>query len=469
MRVEVDKLLSIGFIREVQYPRWLANPVLVKKPNGKWRMCIDFTDLNKACPKDSFPLPRIEQLVNSTAGHEALSFMDAYSGYNQIKLDPDDQEHTSFMTDQGLYCYNVLPFGLKNAGATYQRLVNRMFSKQIWRTMEVYVDDMLIKSLKQKNHLTDLQETFTVLQEYGMKLNPEECVFCVGEGKFLGFMVSHRGIEANPEKIQAILDLQSPRTFKEFQSLNGRITALSRFISRSTDRCALFFKILKTGKKFEGWTTECETTFTALKEYLASPPLLSRPTVGEPLFLYLSVSKTAVSSILVRNHNKEDLPVDYTSKSLQDTESRYPEIEQLTLALMVSARRLRTSFQSHPIVVLTDYPLRLILQRPETSGRLTKWSIELSEFDITYRPRPSIKAQVLADFVSEFTPHRDTPATTGNTAITGRCLSSRFDTASELQHAGMEIERRRSIEYTWKRGWNHPGHPSTPTVPTHPG
>lgn len=151
----------------------------------------------------------------------------------------------------------------------------------------------------------------------------------------------------------------------------------------------------------------CEAAFTALKEYLASTPLLSRPTVGEPLFLYLSVSRTAVSSILVRSHDKEDLPVDYTSKSLKDTEIRYPGIEQLTLALLVPAKRLRPYFQSHPIIVLTDHPLRFIMQRPETSKRLTKWSIELSEFDITYRPRPAIKAQVLADFISEFTTNRD--------------------------------------------------------------
>ena len=129
LKEEVDKLLEIGFIRESFYPNWLANPVLVKKPNGKWRTCIDFTDLNKACPKDSFPLPRIDQLVDATSGHKLLSFIDAYSGYNQIPMYELDEEHTSFITDRGLYCYKKMPFGLINAGATYQRLVNMMFSK----------------------------------------------------------------------------------------------------------------------------------------------------------------------------------------------------------------------------------------------------------------------------------------------------------------------------------------------------
>ena len=161
----------------------------------------DFMDLNKACPKDSFPLPRIDQLVDSTAGHKLLTFMDAFSRYNQIKMDEEDQEKTAFITSQGLYCYKVMPFELKNAGATYQRLVNKMFNKQIGRNMEVYVDDMLVKSKEELAHLDDHREMFATLKQYQMKLNPSKCVFGVALGKFLGFMVSQRGIEANPEKV----------------------------------------------------------------------------------------------------------------------------------------------------------------------------------------------------------------------------------------------------------------------------
>ena len=187
---KVTKLLAAGFILEVHCLKWLANVVLVKKANGKWKMCVDFTDLNRTCPKDSFPLPRIDQVVDSTAGHKLLTFMDAFSGYNQIRMAEEDQEKTSFITSQGLYCYKVMHFGLKNAGATYQRLVNRMFSKQIGRNMEVYVDDMLIKSREELVHLDDLKETFTTLKQYQMKLNPAKCVFGVASGKFLGFMAS---------------------------------------------------------------------------------------------------------------------------------------------------------------------------------------------------------------------------------------------------------------------------------------
>ena len=161
---EEDKLLIAGFIREVYYPDWLANVVLVKKANEKWRMCVDFTDLNSVCPKDSFPLPRIDQLVDSTAGHKLLTFMDTFSGFNQIKMLEEDQ--IAFITSQGLYCYKVMPFGLKNARAIYQRLVNRIFSRQIGRNMEVYVDDMLIKSKEENTHLDDLKKTFVTLRQY---------------------------------------------------------------------------------------------------------------------------------------------------------------------------------------------------------------------------------------------------------------------------------------------------------------
>lgn len=396
---EVEKLLKAGFIREVDYPEWLANVVLVKKSNGKWRMCVDFTDLNKACPKDSFPLPRIDLLVDSTAGHELLSFMDAFSGYNQIYMEEADQEKTAFITDQGLYCYKMMPFGLKNAGATYQRLMNRMFQSQIGRNVEVYVDDLLVKSVRANRHIEDLREAFRTLRKYNMKLNPAKCAFGVSSGKFLGFMVSQRGIEANPEKVRAILEMEAPRTTKQLQQLTGRIAALNRFISRSTDKCLPFFKILR--KAFI-WSEECEEAFKKLKEYLANPPLLSRPTEGEILYLYLAVSPSAVSSVLVREDSGVQKPVYFTSKALHGAEERYPRIEKLAFALIISARRLRPYFQAHAIRVLTEYPMKKVLQKPDLSGRLVNWAVELGQFDIEFHPRTAIKGQVLTDFLAEF-------------------------------------------------------------------
>ena len=210
IQTEVDNLLQNGFIREVKYPEWLANVVVVLKKENKWRVCFDYTDLNDACPKDSFPLPRIDQIVDTSAGHGMLSFLDAFSGYHQIPMHPPDAEKTSFITPRGLYCYNVMPFGLKNAGATYQRLVTKIFRSLLGSTMEVYIDDVLVKSKQRQDHVTHLQQVFDILRKYGMKLNPLKCAFGVSAGKFLGFMVTQRGIEANPLQLKAILQLSAP-------------------------------------------------------------------------------------------------------------------------------------------------------------------------------------------------------------------------------------------------------------------
>ncbi|KAL0401667.1 UNVERIFIED_CONTAM: Transposon Ty3-G Gag-Pol polyprotein [Sesamum latifolium] len=256
IKEEVEKLLKVNYIRPVQYPEWLANVVLVPKSNGKWRMCIDFTGLNRACPKDSFPLPRIDAMIDSTSGCELMSFLDAFQGYNQIQLAPKDQEKTSFVTEQGAYCYTI---------------------------------------------------------------------------------------------------------------------------------------------------EQCQAAFKDLKKCLASPSLLTKLRPGETLFLYLAISEGAVSAVLVREEGREHQPIYYVSKTLQGPKERYPQIEKLALALVTTARKLRLYFQLHPVVVLTNHPLKKILADPNISGRMVKWSIELSEHGIEYQPRPTIKAQPLADFISKLT------------------------------------------------------------------
>ncbi|CAA0818773.1 Unknown protein, partial [Striga hermonthica] len=400
---EVIKLKGNEYVREVRYPTWVAKPVLVKKNNGAWRLCIDFSDLNKACPKDSYPLPHIDYMVDATSGHELMSFMDAYSGYNQISMHPDDEEHTSFYSARGLYCYTMMPFGLKNAGATYQRLVNKMFTSLIGVSMEVYVDDMLVKSVYASDHVNDLNKMFSILRDYSMKLNPKKCTFGVGSGKFLGYIVSQRGINASPEMIRAVQDLRPPTSIKGVQSLIGKLAALSRFISKSTNRCKPFFDAIKKNHKFE-WTPDCQKALEAIKETLCRAPTMQKPRPGETLYLYLGVSEVAVSAALIREENSCQHPVYYVSKALHDAELRYAPMEKLAFALVTVARKLRPYLLEYSIAVLTSYPIRQILHRPDTSGRMVKWAVELGQYDIHYRPRTAMKGQVLSDFIAEFTP-----------------------------------------------------------------
>ncbi|XP_072060402.1 uncharacterized protein [Arachis hypogaea] len=309
---------------------------------------------------------------------------------------------TAFITDFGNYCYKVMPFGLKNAGATYQRLMDKVFAKQIGRNIEVYVDDMVAKTKVGDDHIIDLTEIFGQVRQYNMRLNPEKCAFAVQGGKFLGFLLTCRGIEANPDKCRAVLDMTSPKTIKEVQRLTGRLAALSRFVPCLASISIPFFQTIKKKNKFE-WNDDCEKAFSKLKTTLSQPPILQKPLQGEDLFLYLSVTDWAISSALVTERKKVQHPVYFVSKTLQHAELNYPRIEKLALALIFSARRLRPYFQSHVIHVRTDHPLRQVLHKPEIAGRLIKWAVELSEFDIKYQPRGPIKSQFLADFLAELT------------------------------------------------------------------
>ncbi|CAJ2673122.1 unnamed protein product [Trifolium pratense] len=398
----VKDLLEANFISEARYTTWLSNVVLVKKSNGKWRMCCDYTDLNRACPKDSYPLPCIDRLVDNSSGFKLLSFMDAYSGYNQIPMAVADREKTAFMTESGNYYYNVMSFGLKNAGATYQRMMNKVFRGQIGDMLEVYMDDMIVKSPEELDHVVHLRKVFEQARKYNMRFNPEKCTFRVRAGKFLGCYLTERGIEANPDKCRAFAELPTPSDKKSIQTLNGMLTSLSRFVSKSAQHALPFFKLLKKEAVFE-WTDECEQALQHLKKALSEPPVLSRPNDEEVLYLYLSVASEAVSAALIRETNEGQKPVYFTSKALQGPELRYQQIEKIALALVYAARRLRHYFLAHTIVVRTDQPIKSLLGRPDMAGRMLKWSLELSEFDIRYESRKALKAQVLADFVAEMT------------------------------------------------------------------
>ncbi|XP_025625411.1 uncharacterized protein [Arachis hypogaea] len=362
---QTASLLEAGFIRELDYSTWLSNVVLVKKHNGKWRMCVDYSDLNRACPKDCFPLPNIDALVDAAAG------------------------------------YRVMPFGLKNAGATYQRLMSKIFGDLIGKTVEVYVDDILAKAAQPEDLLNDLRSVFGSLRRYGMRLNPMKCAFAMEAGKFLGFIITQRGVEANPEKCQAILQMKSPGCIKDVQRLAGRLTSLSRFPGASATKALPFFNLMKKGIAFE-WTPACEEAFKHFKEIRAAPPVLGKPKNGEPLYLYLAITGEALAAVLVREEGRAQ-PIYFVSRALQGAELRYGKLEKLALALLTTSRRLKQYFQSHQIVVRTDQGIRQVLQKPDLAGRMMTWSIELSQYDIRYEPRQATKAQAMANFLVEVT------------------------------------------------------------------
>ncbi|XP_028112767.1 uncharacterized protein LOC114310867 [Camellia sinensis] len=250
-------------------------------------------------------------------------------------------------------------------------MVTKMFAPLLGRTIEAYIDDMVVKSKEKSQHLTGLAEMFAILKHHKLRLNAFKCAFGVGTGKFLGFFVTNRGIEADPSQIKAIQELERPNSTKD----------------------AKFF-----------WDDKCDRALADLKMYLSSAPILVTPRPGKELYLYLAVSQHAVSAVLVHAEGIQHLPIFYASKTLLPAEMRYLPLEKLALALMMASRKLAHYFHAHTIVVLTEFPLKMLFEKADFTGRILKWAVELGQCDIKFRPRTAIKAQALADFVAEFAP-----------------------------------------------------------------
>jgi hypothetical protein len=267
--------------------------------------------------------------VDSTARCETLSFLDTYSGYHQIKMKESDQLATSFITPFGMYCYITMPFGLRNAGATYQRCMNHVFGEHIGRTVEAYVDDIVVKTRRASDLLSDLEVTVGCLHAKGVKLNPEKCLFGVPRGMLLGFIVSERGIEANPDKSAAITNMGPIKNLKGVQRVMGCLAALSRFISRLSEKGLPLYRLLRKGERFT-WTPEAEEALGNLKALLTNAPILVPPAAGEALLIYVAATTQVVSATIVFERREEghallvQRPVYFISEVLSETKIGYP-------------------------------------------------------------------------------------------------------------------------------------------------
>jgi hypothetical protein len=334
-----------------------------------------------------------------------MSLLDCYSDYHQIWIKKEDEPKTSFITPSGTYCYLRMPEGLKNAGGSFNRMTAKVLHPQIGRNVLTYVDDIIVKSTKQENHIADLQETFANFRQAGLKLNPEKCVFGVKKGKFLGCLVSTKGIKANPNKIEAILRMEPPNTKKGVQRLAGRLTSLNRFISRSTERNMSFFEILKSAEVFQ-WGLTQQRAFEELKQYLIDLTTLIPPSLGAPLLLYVATSHSTVSAALVQEKQdgqvKKQAPVYFVSEVLSLSKRNYTELEKVLYAVLMASRKLRHYFQAYHIIVPSSQPLKDIMRNREATGRIGKWAAERNEFSIDYVHRSSIQSQALADFIVDW-------------------------------------------------------------------
>ncbi|KAM1105002.1 hypothetical protein ACFX19_013518 [Malus domestica] len=444
---ELVRLLKAGFIRTARYVEWLANIVPVLKKNGALRICIDFRNLNLATPKDEYTMPISDLLIDAAVNHAILSFMDGHAGYNQIFITEADVHKTTFRCPGALGTYEwvVMPFGLKNAGATYQRAMNTIFHDLIGTIVEVYIDEVVIKSKQWRTHMDDLRQAFLRMHQHNLKMNPAKCAFGVSAGNFLGFLVHHRGIEVDENKARAIISAPPPTTKKQLQSLLGKINFLRRFIANSAGKMKVFSTLLKLKDSDTfAWTNEHQAAFTQIKVSLTTPPVLVPPRHGKPLKLYISAAEEFIGCLLAQDNNAgREQAIFYLSRNLNPPEINYSAVEKLCLAVFFAASKLRHyMLQSVTQVIAQTDVIRYMLTRPIVKGRIGKLTMALSEFSLQYVPQKAVKGQALADFLA----HHPSPYGFGDTDVEIGMVETRdnywtmyFDGSSTSSSAGVGV------------------------------
>ncbi|KAL6192075.1 hypothetical protein ACLB2K_038462 [Fragaria x ananassa] len=381
IKQEIEKLLACGFIKPITHPTWLTNIVPLKKKNSQVRVCIDYRDLIKACPKDEFPPPNMDMLIDSTSGQGMLSFMDGFSGYNQMKMAARDAKKTTFHTPYGNFHYTAMPFGLKNAGTTYQRIMIAIFHDMMGK--EDYVDDVVVKSKTRGEHWSILRKVLKRCRAYRVKMNPKKCSFGVSIGKFLGFVVHSKGIDVDPDKARAIASTAPPSNQKQLKSFLGRLSYIRHFIPGLAVVIKTSAPLFKKGTKFL-CTEECKKAYEKVQQLVTKLPTMMAPIPGVPLKLYLAATDTAVGLLLAQDdENGEEYPVYYVSHLLREAKAHYPNTEKICLALIYATQRLHHYFLAHKLQLMIKTDLvRYLLTKPVLSGHLARWLLQLSGFDI---------------------------------------------------------------------------------------
>jgi hypothetical protein len=345
----------VGFIQPCRYAEWFSNIVPVeKKDSGKIRICIDFRDLNRATLKDEYPMPIANMLINDASGHQIISFLDSNAGYNQIFMAEEDMSKTAFICPRfvGLFEWVVMTFGLKNAGVTYQRAMNLIFHDLIRVIMEVYIDDIVIKSAAHKSYLADLHLALERMCRYGLKMNPLKCAFGVSARKFLSFIIHDKGIEVDSKRIENNKNVQSPTCKKDLQKFLGKVNYLRRFITNLSEKIIPFTHILKLKDESEfTWGAKQQEAIENIKEYLSTPPVLRAPRRGVPFELYIAAKEKIIGAVLTQEYEGKEYVIAYLGRRLLDPETRYAHIEKLCLSLYYACAKMRHYLLSSTCVI----------------------------------------------------------------------------------------------------------------------
>ncbi len=401
---EVKKLFDAKIIVSLRFSKWVANLVPVRKKNGEIRLCVDFRNLNRVSLKDNYPLPKMDHILQKVVGSQRMSMLDGFSGYNQVQVHPDDQEKTAFTTPWGTFMYAKMPFGLMNAGATFQRAMDIAFSEEKDKILVIYFDDITVFSNSDEEHMQHLKRVFNKCRKYGISLNPKKSHFAMAEGKLLGHIISKDGIKIDPQRVQAILQVDLLRNKKEVQSFLGQVNFLRRFISCFAEIVKNITNMLKKDHEIK-WTEDAKKSFQDIKQAIATAPVLISPDFTKDFLIFSYASKHTVAGVLLQKNEKgEEQPVAFYSKTLRDAPLKYDILDKQAYAMVQAVKEFRVYIlHSHTVAYVPSSMVKDILTQPDPEGRRGKWIAILLEYDLEIRPTKLIKGQGLAKMMPGLT------------------------------------------------------------------
>ena len=383
IHAKVDEMLSEGII-EPSNSLWASPIVLVKKPSGDFRLCVDFRKVNLVTKRDSYPLPYMENILSKLREARYISTIDLKNGYWQVPLEDSSKPITAFtVPERGLFQFKVLPFGLHNAPATFQRLMDEVLREEMGTKCFCYLDDIVLVSETYEEHLSSLARIFNKLRSAGLRINKEKSFFCRQELRYLGHVVSPAGIGVDPEKVECILQYPVPKNLKQLRSFLGLISWYRRFIPNFSNFSAPLTQLLKKNQRWD-WSEEAQKAFEEFKSCLVKAPILSCPDFSKPFHLQTDASFSGIGAVLTQDYEGNEKVIAYASRILTEAEKKFSVTEKELLAILWSIRKFRPYLEGYTFVVITDhFALKWLHKLQNPSGRLARWALELQEYDFT--------------------------------------------------------------------------------------
>ncbi|CAG8800349.1 12058_t:CDS:1, partial [Dentiscutata erythropus] len=387
---EITQLKKRGLIRESQSP-WSSPVVVVPKKGGKLRLCIDYRKLNAVTKKDSYPLPRVDDLLETFSKARWFSSLDLLSGYWQLPVNEKDKEKTAFVTSCGTYEFNVMPFGLCNAPASFQRLMDKILADEIGKFVVVYLDDINIYSENFDEHLDHISVIFKKLKESGLKLNFEKCTFFRSNICFLGHVVGRDGIKPDESKIEKVKNFPIPKTLRQLRGFIGLASYYRRFIKDFATIARPLHHLLKKNVEYK-WNNDQNYAFESLKRHLITAPILRYPDFLKTFFIHTDASGSGLGAVLSqKDDDDKEFVVSYASRGLTLHEKNYAATELECLAILWAVEHFHHYYGLNPFVVITDHSALKWLKTSKLTGRRARWMLRLQPYDFTIQHRKGRK------------------------------------------------------------------------------